>query len=101
MVDLPMARFRQRIDPAAGGVQMEALSTFCYCLPGGTQCRCYPTPLWRDDDILPPGVSVGATMGTLGRIGIGNTTTCPPGMVLRSDGTTSECTFRAGDYVLF
>lgn len=108
MVDLPLARFRQRVDPAAGGPIMESLSAFCYCAPmpnqdgsSGRRCGCSPAPLWEDDVILPQGVSVGATAGSLGRIGIAFDKECPPGTVRRSDGERAECTFGADDYVYF
>jgi len=105
MVDLPLARFKAKVDPSAGGTLMHPFPAFCYCSQAEKEskvaCGCHPFPLWQDDVILPPGVAQSATAGTLGRIGVRLDEACPPGTIKRQNEERAECTFAAGDYVLF
>ena len=48
---------------------------------------------------MPPGFSVQATAGTLGRFGIDASETCPAGTIRREQATRTECTYHAGAYI--
>jgi hypothetical protein len=49
--------------------------------------------------VMPKGLSVLASHGTLGRFGIDPSETCPAGTERRDQGNRSECSYGPGSYV--
>jgi hypothetical protein len=87
----------------AGGAYAWPSSGFCYCLTssssGLSRCGCWEAQLWPADMVMPKGLSVLASHGTLGRFGIDPSETCPAGTERRDQGNRSECSYGPGSYV--
>lgn len=87
----------------AGGDYAWPTQAYCYCTTsnrsGLSRCGCSEMELWPTSEVMPNGLSVLATAGTLGRFGIDPSEKCPPGTQRRDQGNRSECTYDPGSYV--
>lgn len=87
----------------AGGAYAWPVGSFCYCetssSSGLSRCSCYENQLWPADVVMPLGLSVLPTSGTVGRFGVDVNEVCPPGTQRRDQMGSSECFYKPGAYV--
>lgn len=85
------------MDTGGGQYAWPTTSSYCYCRED--VCGCWTTQMWPTDVVMPPGLSVLSSYGTIGRMSIDPSESCPPGTTRRDQDGFSECAYKPGAYV--